>query len=190
MILLLLRTGNIVTNMEATVNLAGYDILNIRASSDFQDRSSTSMLAAYMTNMRVFHRDILISQDGEEATDAALAEAHIAGDTTCIHHTTLKMTPAYSPQADGQTERMMNRLLQEIMRSNVQADQLNWLELLDGAMMAINNSPVSATQKSPFEMETGLAMRIRKPRARAHERSRMEDLPSLLSSSGAGKANA
>ena len=76
-----------------------------------------------------------------------------------LHHTTLKMTPAYSPQADGQTERM-NRLLQEIMRSNVQADQLNWLELLDGTMMAINNSPVSATQKSPFEMETGLAMRI------------------------------
>ena len=76
-----------------------------------------------------------------------------------LHHTTLKMTPAYTPQADGQTERM-NRLLQEIMRSNVQADQLNWLELLDGAMMAINNSPVSATQKSPFEMETGLAMRI------------------------------
>ena len=38
-----------------------------------------------------------------------------------LHHTTLKMTPAYSPQADGQTERMMNRLLQEIMRSNVQA---------------------------------------------------------------------
>ena len=76
-----------------------------------------------------------------------------------LHHTTLKMTPAYSPQADGQTERM-NRLLQEIMRSNVHADQLNWLELLDGTMMAINNSPVSATQKSPFEMETGLAMRI------------------------------
>ena len=31
---------------------------------------------------------------------------------------------------------------------------------------------------------------ILKPRARAHERRRMEDLPSLLSSSGAGKANA
>ena len=68
--------------MEATVNLAGYDILNIKASGDFQDRSSTSMLAAYMTNMRVFHRDILISQDGEEATGAALTEAHITGDTT------------------------------------------------------------------------------------------------------------
>ena len=31
---------------------------------------------------------------------------------------------------------------------------------------------------------------ILKPRALAHERRRMEDLPSLLSSSGAGKANA
>ena len=35
-----------------------------------------------MTNMWVFHRDILISQDGEEVTDAALTEAHITGDTT------------------------------------------------------------------------------------------------------------
>jgi hypothetical protein len=33
----------------------------------------------------------------------------------------------------------MNRVLEEIMRTNVQADQLNWLELLDGAQMAINH---------------------------------------------------
>ena len=76
-----------------------------------------------------------------------------------LHRTSLKMTPAYSPHADGQTERM-NRVLEEIMRTNVQADQLNWLELLDGAQMAINNAPVSSTMKSPFEMETGLAMRL------------------------------
>ena len=41
------------------------------------------------------------------------------------------MSPAYRPQADGQTERA-NRILQEIIRCNIQADQLNWLELLDG----------------------------------------------------------
>lgn len=76
-----------------------------------------------------------------------------------LHRTSLKMTPAYSPQADGQTERM-NRLLQEIMRTNVQADQLNWLELLDGAVMTINNAVLSEGGKSPFELETGTAMRL------------------------------
>ena len=50
-----------------------------------------------------------------------------------LHHTSLKMSPAYRPQADGQTERA-NRILQEIIRCNIQADQLNWLELLDGAV--------------------------------------------------------
>ena len=76
-----------------------------------------------------------------------------------LHRTSLKITPAYSPQADGQTERM-NRLLQEIMRTNVQADQLNWLELLDGAVMAINNAPIAEDRPSPFEVETGLAMKL------------------------------
>ena len=76
-----------------------------------------------------------------------------------LNRTSLKMTPAYSPHADGQTERM-NRVLEEIMRMNIQADQLNWLELLDGAVMAINNAPTASTGKSPFEMETGLSMRV------------------------------
>eukprot|EP01043_Picozoa_sp_COSAG02_P005835 COSAG02_NODE_161_length_32629_cov_10.363142_3_plen_104_part_00 len=46
-----------------------------------------------------------------------------------------------------------------IMRSNVQADQNNWLELLDGALMAINNAPIEALRKSPFEIENGYEMK-------------------------------
>ena len=84
MILQLLRTGNIVTNMEATIDLAGYDHLSIRASASFTERSPTSMLAALMTNVRVFHRDLLVKQDGEEATGSALAEALVTGDVTRI----------------------------------------------------------------------------------------------------------
>ena len=76
-----------------------------------------------------------------------------------LHHTSLKMSPAYRPQADGQTERA-NRVLQEIIRCNIQADQLNWLELLDGAVAAINNSKSSSTGLSPFEIEHGLPMRL------------------------------
>lgn len=76
-----------------------------------------------------------------------------------LHHTSLRLTPAYSPWGDGQTERM-NRLLEEILRTNVQADQANWLELCDGAVAAINASPSETTGQSPFEIETGLAMRM------------------------------
>jgi hypothetical protein len=76
-----------------------------------------------------------------------------------LHHTSLKLTPAYSPWGDGQTERM-NRLLEEILRTNVQADQLNWLKLCDGAVAAINAAPSDTTGKSPFELETGLAMQM------------------------------
>ena len=76
-----------------------------------------------------------------------------------LHHTSLRLTPAYSPWGDGQTERM-NRLLEEILRTNVQADQSNWLELCDGAVAAINAAPSETTGQSPFEIETGLAMRM------------------------------
>ena len=71
-----------------------------------------------------------------------------------LHRTALKFTTAYSQHQDGQTERA-NRLLEEILRANVQPDQMNWLELLDGAVAAINASPSSATGISPFEAETG-----------------------------------
>ena len=76
-----------------------------------------------------------------------------------LHRTSLKMTPAYSQHADGQTERM-NRLLQEVMRANVQADQCNWLELLDGACMTINNAPFADGRPSPFEIESGQLMKV------------------------------
>ena len=46
-----------------------------------------------------------------------------------------------------------------IRRADALADQNNWLELLDGAVMAINNSTVAPTGKSPFEIESGLPMK-------------------------------
>eukprot|EP01043_Picozoa_sp_COSAG02_P086245 COSAG02_NODE_23730_length_710_cov_0.759411_1_plen_221_part_01 len=71
-----------------------------------------------------------------------------------LHRTSLKYTTTYTPQQDGQTERA-NHLLEEILRTNVQPDQMNWLELLDGVVVAINAAPTSTTGSSPFEVETG-----------------------------------
>ena len=44
-----------------------------------------------------------------------------------------------------------NRLVQEIMRCNIQADQNNWLEMLDGAVMAINAAEIE--EVAPEERE-------------------------------------
>ena len=120
------------------------------------ESSATQVVAEQFYRAVVCQRGVVVSIVSDR-------DARFTGDfwraLWALHHTSLKMTPAYTPHADGQTERM-NRVLEEIMRTNVQADQLNWLELLDGAQMAINNAPVSATLKSPFEIETGLAMRL------------------------------
>ena len=72
-----------------------------------------------------------------------------------MHRTNLKFSTAYTQQQDGQTERV-NKLLEEILRCNAQPDQMNWLELVDGAVAAINSTPSSSTGMSPFEIETGL----------------------------------
>ena len=46
------------------------------------------------------------------------------------------------------------------------------------------------SRRSRWTARQGISGVILKPHALAHGRGRMEDLPSLLSSSGAGKANA
>jgi len=71
-----------------------------------------------------------------------------------LHRTQLKMAPAHRQQADGQTERA-NRTLEEILRCNMQPDQKNWIDELDGAVAAINNAPSKASGMSPFQMEHG-----------------------------------
>eukprot|EP01047_Picozoa_sp_COSAG01_P048942 COSAG01_NODE_4804_length_4732_cov_9.209152_3_plen_106_part_00 len=71
-----------------------------------------------------------------------------------LHCTSLKVTPAHRQQADGQTERA-NRVLEEILRCNIQPDQRNWLDELDAAVASINNAPTKATGLSPFEAEHG-----------------------------------
>ena len=38
-------------------------------------------------------------------------------------------------------------------------DQMNWLELLPGAVAAINATPTESLKMSPFELETGIPFR-------------------------------
>jgi hypothetical protein len=51
--------------------------------------------------------------------------------------------------------------IEKMIGEILQADQLNWLELLDGACMAASSAPLSMTPpRSPFEIETSFAMRV------------------------------
>ena len=82
----------------------------------------------------------------------------------------LNMSTAYHPQTDGQTE-VMNRVLEDYLRSYTRSDQDSWDELIAMAEFAMNNSKNSSTQETPFYLNYGrhprsplaLGVEIRKP---------------------------
>ena len=65
-----------------------------------------------------------------------------------------KLSTAFHPQTDGQTERM-NRTLEEMLRHYVNARQSNWLELLPMAQFAINTAWNQSIQASPYFLNHG-----------------------------------
>lgn len=72
--------------------------------------------------------------------------------------TKLKRSTAFHPQTDGLTERA-NRTLVEMLRSFVDADQLNWDVLLPWMQIANNDAKCQSTGKTPFEMNNGRTRR-------------------------------
>ena len=65
-----------------------------------------------------------------------------------------KLSTAYHPQTDGQTERM-NQTLEQYLRSYVNYQQDNWVTLLPMAEFAINSATASATRVTPFYANRG-----------------------------------
>ena len=65
-----------------------------------------------------------------------------------------KLSTAYHPQSDGQTERM-NRVLQDMLRHYVNAHQDNWHTLLTPCEFAINNAHSDSTRETPFFLNYG-----------------------------------
>ena len=62
----------------------------------------------------------------------------------------LKLSTTYHPQTDGQTERQ-NSTMEQYLRTFVNFQQDNWVELLPMTEFAYNNSRHASTQMSPFE---------------------------------------
>ena len=79
---------------------------------------------------------------------------------------TLKMSSAYHPQTNGQTE-VANRIAQQILRGLIAPDQRDWDLLLPMAQLAYNSRVHSATGVSPIEAAFGWTPRT--PLALLHE---------------------
>jgi hypothetical protein len=69
-----------------------------------------------------------------------------------LNHT---LSTAYHPQTDGQTERL-NQTLEAYLRSYINYQQDNWVELLATAQMSYNNSPLESTGVSPCFANYGI----------------------------------
>ena len=65
-----------------------------------------------------------------------------------------KLSTAFHPQTDGQTERQ-NQVLEHYLRVYCNYTQDNWPELLPMAAFAYNNSVHASTQKAPNELLSG-----------------------------------
>jgi hypothetical protein len=60
-----------------------------------------------------------------------------------------RMSTAFHPQTDGQTE-ILNRILENYLRAYTSLEQMNWAQLLPSAEFAYNNSKNTTTQTTPF----------------------------------------
>lgn len=68
----------------------------------------------------------------------------------CYHsHVRLRLSTAFHPQTDGQTERM-NQTLEHYLRCFIDQEQLTWPKLLKSAEFASNNAVNATTGLSPF----------------------------------------
>ena len=68
--------------------------------------------------------------------------------------TRLKMSTAYHPQTDGQTERA-NRTIEDMLRAYVSWEQDDWDQHLTAAEFAYNNSVQASTGCTPFYLNAG-----------------------------------
>ena len=72
----------------------------------------------------------------------------------------IKLSMAFHPQTDGQTERM-NQELEQYLRFFIENRQKDWPEWLVTAEFAINNKVHTATKVSPFIANYGKELRMR-----------------------------
>jgi hypothetical protein len=105
--------------------------------------------ALYVQNIFRHHglSDELISDRGTQFA------GHFWAALQRLLRTKIKLSTAYHPQTDGQSERM-NRLLEETLRHYVAPDQSDWDQHLALIEFAINNSVNKSIGTTPFQLWT------------------------------------
>jgi hypothetical protein len=90
----------------------------------------------------------VISDRGKEFNNAFIKELYR------LIGTEQKMSTAYHPQTDGQTERV-NRVVEDMLRNYVGGKQDDWDEYLAAAEFAINNAHHVSIGTTPFRLWSG-----------------------------------
>ena len=65
-----------------------------------------------------------------------------------------RLSTAYHPQTDGQTERT-NAVMEQYLRAYVNYQQDNWVDFLPMAEFAANNHVSDTTKTTPFQANSG-----------------------------------
>jgi hypothetical protein len=110
--------------------------------------------------------EAIISDRGHEFT------AHLFQEVWTAMGTDLRLSTAYHPQSDGQTERV-NRELEQQLRVHANRTGNNWKQWLTVVEMHYNSDLHESTGKTPYEMngvdwrdQWGVAMASARPRLR------------------------
>ena len=120
------------------------------------DETSTTGLAVLYRDKVWKHHGLpneIISDRGPQFASALMKELNkLLGIKT-------KLSTAYHPQTDGQTERT-NQELEQYLRIFINHRQNDWEEWLPMAEFSYNNKVHSSTKQTPFFLETGTHPRM------------------------------
>ncbi len=92
----------------------------------------------------------------------------------------IKLSSAYHPQTDGQTERI-NQVLEQYLRCSINYHQDNWVDLLPLAEFAYNNTLQGSIQQTPFFANYGHHPRFDQFNLNISENPAATDLATRLS---------
>lgn len=116
---------------------------------------STSINAAELAEL--FHTEIELKYgppDGIVSDRGPVFTSKFWSKLCYISHVRLRLSTAFHPQTDGQTERM-NQTLEHYLRCFVDKQQVNWPVLLRTAEFACNNAVNATIKTSPFQALLG-----------------------------------
>ena len=94
-------------------------------------------------------RSLVCDRDPRWAADGSLLRAVLR-----MVGSKLRLSTAYHPETDGQTERY-NRVLEDMLRAYTSPAQDDWADLLDLAEFAVNNSWQETVRETPFFLNYG-----------------------------------